>query len=77
MDVEMAIASNQLERSLSKWTVIGSILIPWTLVSGYFGMNVKVPGNDVDTLDWWWIIMGSMAAYTLLTLATAKYNRLF
>lgn len=75
--MEIAIASNKLEQSLSKWTIVASILIPLNVVAGFFGMNVKVPGNDQPTLTYWWTIIASMVVYTALMVAISKYKRLF
>jgi magnesium transporter len=44
---------------LGKLTVLGTIVLPMNIVTGMWGMNVLVPGQDNDTLWWfWWIAAG-------------------
>lgn len=37
---------------LGKLTVLGTIVLPMNIITGMWGMNVKVPGQDVDNLYW-------------------------
>lgn len=37
---------------ISKVTVLGTIFVPCHLVTGMFGMNVVVPGQDAGGLGW-------------------------
>lgn len=37
---------------LGKLTVLGTIVLPLNIVCGMWGMNVKVPGQEVDNLYW-------------------------
>lgn len=39
---------------LGKLTVLGTIVLPLNIICGMWGMNVKVPGQDVDSLTWFW-----------------------
>ncbi|KIW75361.1 hypothetical protein Z517_10102 [Fonsecaea pedrosoi CBS 271.37] len=39
---------------LGKLTVLGTIVLPMNIVTGMFGGNFKVPGQDVDNLNWFW-----------------------
>src|ERR1700730_17978851 len=47
ISIEMTDANNQINDVLSKLTALGTILIPMNLVTGLWGMNVHVPGQDV------------------------------
>lgn len=42
---------------LGKLTVLGTIVLPLNIIGSLWGMNVKVPGQDVDNLDWFWSSM--------------------
>lgn len=42
---------------LGKLTVLGTIVLPMNIICGMWGMNVKVPGQDVDNLYWFWSSM--------------------
>ena len=39
---------------LGKLTVLGTIVLPLNIICGMWGMNVKVPGQDIDSLTWFW-----------------------
>jgi magnesium transporter len=39
---------------LGKLTVLGTIVLPMNIICGMWGMNVKVPGQDVENLYWFW-----------------------
>lgn len=47
ISIEMTDANNQINDVLSKLTALGTVLIPMNLVTGIWGMNVHVPGQDV------------------------------
>lgn len=37
---------------LGKLTVLGTIVLPMNIICGMWGMNVKVPGQEIDNLNW-------------------------
>ena len=39
---------------LGKLTVLGTIVLPMNIICGMWGMNVRVPGQDIDNLYWFW-----------------------
>ena len=47
ISIEMTDANNQINDVLSKLTALGTVLIPMNLVTGLWGMNVHVPGEDI------------------------------
>lgn len=51
---------------VNRLTVIATILSPSVLVSGLFGMNVPVPGQDSGSLWWFFGIVGCMIILTLI-----------
>ncbi|ORY45039.1 hypothetical protein BCR35DRAFT_272932, partial [Leucosporidium creatinivorum] len=52
ISIEMTDANNQINDVLSKLTALGTVLIPMNLITGLWGMNVHVPGQDVENLHW-------------------------
>jgi len=54
ISIEMAKANNDTNDTLSRLTILGTILIPMNLVTGLWGMNVLVPGQveDHPSLTW-------------------------
>lgn len=39
---------------LGKLTVLGTIVLPMNIITGMWGMNVLVPGQETDNLYWFW-----------------------
>lgn len=63
LQVESFNSNNKVTEMLSKVTLIGTILVPLNLVTGLFGMNVRVPGGDESqqhTYAWFFGILGVM-----------------
>jgi magnesium transporter len=54
-------------------TVFSVVLLPLTLISGIFGMNVLFPGEHTHTA--FWIIVGLMVAVIVSMVAFFKYKR--
>ncbi|CCM00427.1 uncharacterized protein FIBRA_02459 [Fibroporia radiculosa] len=67
ISIEMTEANNQINDVLSKLTALGTVLIPMNLVTGLWGMNVHVPGQDVvEGYAWFSAIIGALAAFAVL-----------
>jgi magnesium transporter len=66
ISIEMTEANNQINDVLSKLTALGTVLIPMNLVTGLWGMNVHVPGQNVDGYAWFLGIIGVLAAIAIL-----------
>jgi len=52
ISIEMTDANNQINDVLSKLTALGTIIVPLNVITGLWGMNVQVPGQKVDNLNW-------------------------
>ncbi|ERF68152.1 hypothetical protein EPUS_08218 [Endocarpon pusillum Z07020] len=57
---------------LGKLTVLGTIVLPMNIICGMWGMNVKVPGQDVDNLTWFWSITAGLIVFALICVVVAK-----
>ncbi|KAL4954402.1 hypothetical protein BDW69DRAFT_140190 [Aspergillus filifer] len=68
--------STKLNSGLSKVTVLATIFVPLHMVTGLFGMNVTVPGQDVDSLAWFFGIVGVFVAVILVASFMAVRFRL-
>lgn len=42
---------------LGKLTVLGTIVLPLNIIGSLWGMNVKVPGQDIENLNWFYSSM--------------------
>ncbi|KAJ3555840.1 hypothetical protein NM688_g2356 [Phlebia brevispora] len=67
ISIEMTDANNQINDVLSKLTALGTVLIPMNLVTGLWGMNVHVPGQDVqEGYTWFASIIAVLAAFAVI-----------
>ncbi|KAF1916221.1 hypothetical protein BDU57DRAFT_516198 [Ampelomyces quisqualis] len=57
---------------LGKLTVLGTIVLPMNVVTGIWGMNCIVPGQDVENLNWFFAITGGLVAFGVLCYVVAK-----
>ncbi|ODQ66699.1 cora-domain-containing protein, partial [Nadsonia fulvescens var. elongata DSM 6958] len=71
LQVESFNANNRVTDVLGKVTVLGTCLLPLNLVTGLWGMNVHVPGQDVNSLGWFFgiagCIIGLICTFILMT----------
>jgi magnesium transporter len=62
LDAQLSFTSNRLNRVMKTLTVISTIFLPLTVLTGMFGMNVELPRFPAgDWAQFWWIA-GIMAA---------------
>lgn len=61
---------------MSKVTVLATIFVPCHLITGMFGMNVTVPGEDTAGLSWFFGIVGAFVAFMVVCMAVAAKFRL-
>ncbi|KAI4144371.1 MAG: hypothetical protein LQ340_006682, partial [Diploschistes diacapsis] len=54
INIRMNERQEQTSDILGKLTVLGTIVLPMNIITGMWGMNVYVPGQDVDSLHWFW-----------------------
>ncbi|KAF8213971.1 hypothetical protein K438DRAFT_1802658 [Mycena galopus ATCC 62051] len=66
ISIEMTDANNQINDVLSKLTALGTVLIPMNLVTGLWGMNVHVPGQDVPGYAWFISIIAGLVAFAVV-----------
>jgi magnesium transporter len=75
LDAHLTNVSNRLNEVMKVLTVVSTVFMPLTLVSGIFGMNVgllRFPGGEAA--QFWWII-GIMAAILAVMLAVLRRLR--
>ncbi|KAL4998627.1 hypothetical protein BDV10DRAFT_69115 [Aspergillus recurvatus] len=68
--------SVRLNDGLSKVTVLATIFVPLQMITGLFGMNVTVPGQDVNSLAWFFGIVGVFVSIVLIACFIAVRLRL-
>ena len=72
-DTNESVISHRQNNVLRILTVVSVILLPLTLISGIFGMNVHFPG--FDTVWAFWTIAGVMLATAVGLIAFFRYKR--
>jgi magnesium transporter len=65
INIDMTKVNNDMNEILGKLTVLGTIVLPLNIVTGLWGMNCLVPGQDVDNLQWFWMIITGMVIFAL------------
>jgi magnesium transporter len=72
-DTNESVISHRQNDILRILTIFSVILLPLTLISGIFGMNVGFPGEH--TREAFWIIAGLMVAVIVAMVGFFKYKR--
>lgn len=57
---------------LGKLTVLGTIVLPMNIVTGMWGMNVPVPGQEATTVLWFWCITAGLVVFGFSSFLIAK-----
>jgi magnesium transporter len=70
-----SVISHRQNDILRLLTIFSVVLLPLTLISGIFGMNVKFPG--FDSSEAWWAIVGVMAVVLVGVLGWFRYKKFF
>lgn len=60
LQMEFVDSSNRMTGVLGKVTILGTVLVPMNLITGLFGMNVRVPGEQGPNLRWFFGILAVM-----------------
>jgi magnesium transporter len=68
ISIEITQASNRSSDVVLKMTAVASILVPLNVVTGLWGMNVKVPGQGENSLNWFFSILFCMVFFCALVL---------
>lgn len=76
LSVKNIMVGNHVNRALTKITFIATILVPLNMISSLFGMNVKVPGQEVDSTQWFWGIVGLIIGIVMLSTSLARKFKL-
>jgi magnesium transporter len=55
LDAHLSTQSNRLNQVMKVLTVIATIFMPLTVLTGMFGMNVELPFSSAGSAEFWWI----------------------
>ncbi|OTA97680.1 hypothetical protein M434DRAFT_26410 [Hypoxylon sp. CO27-5] len=65
----------ETNKGLTKITFLASIIVPLNVVTGLFGMNVKVPYRDVNNDNAFFVILGCLGAFCIICIFSARRMR--
>ena len=68
LDANLAIVSNQLNSIMKILTIIATVFMPLTFITGLYGMNVDLPHFGLGGITMFWVLMGIMAAVVVFML---------
>ena len=60
LDANLAIVSNQLNSIMKILTIIATVFMPLTFITGLYGMNVDLPHFGFGGVTMFWVLMGIM-----------------
>lgn len=73
INIRMNERQEQTADVLGKLTVLGTIVLPMNIITGLWGMNVWVPGQDAEgDLTWFWCLTAGLLAFGLSCYFIAK-----
>ncbi|KAK6463853.1 hypothetical protein DFJ63DRAFT_313156 [Scheffersomyces coipomensis] len=72
INIDMTKVNNDTNDVLGKITILGTIVLPINVVTGLWGMNCVVPGQEYDGLEWFWGIVGAMLLFSFLAFNYAR-----
>ncbi|KAI9286558.1 hypothetical protein BC943DRAFT_275838 [Umbelopsis sp. AD052] len=72
ISIELTQTSNSFNQTVSRLTVFATVLVPMNIITGLFGMNVRVPGEAFQDLGYFFWIVASLAMFAVFSLALAK-----
>jgi magnesium transporter len=65
LDAHLTNVSNRLNEVMKVLTVVSTIFMPLTLMSGLWGMNIRLPHLPGEEADQFWWVFGIMLAVVL------------
>lgn len=72
INIDMTRVNNDMNDVLGKISILGTVVLPMNIVTGLWGMNVLVPGQDYEGLAWFWSIAAGMFTFAFCCYIYAK-----
>ena len=73
LELHLSAVSNRMNEVIKRLTVIATIFLPLTVVTGYYGMNFPLPEYRWANSEWY--ALGLMAVTALATWAYLRFRR--
>jgi magnesium transporter len=68
LDANLATVSNQLNQIMKILTLIATVFMPLTFITGLYGMNVDLPHFGLGGVTMFWVLMAIMTVVVVLML---------
>lgn len=63
LEIYLSIVSNRLNEVMKTLTIFATVLMPLTLITGIYGMNIKLREYDLPNAElYFWVLMGVVGA---------------
>lgn len=72
INIDMTKVNNDMNDVLGKITILGTIVLPINVVTGLWGMNCIVPGQDHEGLVWFYGILLGIFMFSFISYIYAK-----
>ncbi|GEQ71306.1 hypothetical protein JCM33374_g4988 [Metschnikowia sp. JCM 33374] len=72
LNIDMTKVNNDTNDILGKVTILGTILLPINVVTGLWGMNCIVPGQDHEGLIWFYGILVCISVFSVISYIYAR-----
>lgn len=72
LQVETIGSNNRVTKILGRVTLVGTILLPLNFITGLWGMNVEVPGQNTQNLAWFFGILGFIVTLVIFLVFSAS-----
>jgi magnesium transporter len=78
LDAHLTSVSNRLNQQMKVLTLVTTIAVPFTVLGGLFGMNVRLPGVNAesDPVAFWWIFALAVVMVGLMVFALRRLRLL-
>ncbi|KAI9501334.1 hypothetical protein BX070DRAFT_194749 [Coemansia spiralis] len=77
ISIELTESSNRTNDVVAKLSAMAAIVVPLNFITGMWGANVKVPGQDYDDLNYFFYILGLCLLYVAVAICWARYYKIF
>ncbi|KAJ2719164.1 CorA metal ion transporter [Coemansia sp. Benny D115] len=77
ISIELTESSNRTNDVVAKLSALAAIVVPLNFITGMWGANVKVPGQDYDDLHYFFYILGLCMLYVVIAIAWARRYKIF
>ena len=75
LDAHLSMVSNQLNSVMKILTVIATIFMPLTFITGLYGMNVELPHFGLGETAIFWVLLFLMTSVSLGMLVFFRMRR--